>query len=429
MSRLDDLVRSNPVPGWRGLAWIVILLLASAAAWAHFARLEEVATAFAKVVPQGQVKVIQHLEGGILRQIDVVEGQKVEAGDVLAALNLGATAMSGEELLVQIDGLTLRRSRLQAETASADVAFPTEIEKRRPVLARSERTTFDSRRRQLASAIEVLGRQRRQRELEVRELEAKRAAVRANLGLTRQRLVMSRGLMENKLVSRMEHLELKSEVISLEGKLAELKPAIPKVRAGIAEAAERMRQATLAFKRMASEELGQTELVLARIREQLVRASDQAKRTIIRSPIAGVVKNLRYHTIGGVVGADDPIMEIVPSEETLVIEAKLDPVDVGYVAVGQSATVKISTYDYIRYGGLDGRVTTIAPDANNDSTGRYYYKVIVRTDRAYLGDRPGAYPIIPGMLATVDIHTGDRSVLDFLFTPVLKLRHEAFRER
>jgi adhesin transport system membrane fusion protein len=190
-----------------------------------------------------------------------------------------------------------------------------------------------------------------------------------------------------------------------------------------------MDQTTLAFKRVAAEELGDTEVALARGREQFARASEQALRTVIRSPIAGIVKNLRYHTIGGIVGPGDPIMEIVPSDERLVIEAKLDPVDIGYVTVGQPAVVKISTYDYIRYGGLDGRVTKVAADADNDSSGRHYYKVIVRTDRAHLGDRPGEYPIIPGMQATIDVRTGDRSVLDYLVTPVLKLRHEAFRER
>lgn len=429
MSRLDDLVRTNPVPGWGGLASIVVVLLTAAVVWAYYARMEEFATAPGEVVPQGQVKVIQHLEGGILNRIDVAEGQKVAAGEVLAALDLGATALNRDELQVQIDGLTLKRGRLQAEAAGKAIALPGEVAERRPQLARSEQETYDSRRRQLASALEILRRQRRQRELEVRELEAKRGAVRDSLKLARQRLEMSLGLLENKLVSKMEHLELEAEVKGLEGDLAQLKPAIPRIRAAIGEVAERMRQTTLAFERVAAEELGDTELALARGREQLIRASDQERRTVIRSPIAGIVKNLRYHTIGGVVGPGDPIMEIVPSDETLVIEAKLDPVDIGYVAVGQTAVVKISTYDYIRYGGLDGRVTTVAADANNDSSGRHYYKVIVRTDRAYLGDRPGEYPIIPGMQATVDILTGDRSVLDYLVTPVLKLRHEAFKER
>jgi len=429
MSRLDDLVRSNPVPGWRGLVWIVVALLISAVAWANCARLDEVATAPGEVVPRGQVKVVQHLEGGILRRIDVEEGQMVAAGDVLAVLDLGATALNRDELRVQLDASELRRSRLQAEAAGTAIALPAEVARRRPRLARSERETYDSRQRQLASALEVLRRQRRQRELEVRELEAKRGAVRNSLELARQRLEISLGLLRDKLVSRMEHLALEAEVKALEGDLAQLVPAIPRIRAAIGEMAERMDQTTLAFKRVAAEELGDTEVALARGREQFARASEQALRTVIRSPIAGIVKNLRYHTIGGIVGPGDPIMEIVPSDETLVIEAKLDPVDIGYVTVGQPAVVKISTYDYIRYGGLDGRVTKVAADADNDSSGRHYYKVIVRTDRAHLGDRPGEYPIIPGMQATIDIRTGDRSVLDYLVTPVLKLRHEAFRER
>jgi adhesin transport system membrane fusion protein len=224
MSRLDDLVCSNPVPGWRGLAWIVVALLISAVAWAYQARMEEFATAPGEVVPRGQVKVVQHLEGGILRRIDVEEGQMVAAGDVLAVLDLGATALNRDELRVQLDASELRRSRLQAEAAGTAIALPAEVARRRPRLARSERETYDSRQRQLASALEVLRRQRRQRELEVRELEAKRGAVRNSLELARQRLEISLGLLRGKLVSRMEHLALEAEVKALEGDLAQLAP-------------------------------------------------------------------------------------------------------------------------------------------------------------------------------------------------------------
>ena len=159
------------------------------------------------------------------------------------------------------------------------------------------------------------------------------------------------------------------------------------------------------------------------------QADSQELRTEIRSPINGVVKNLGFNTIGGVVKPGDPIMEIVPTGDSLVIEAKLRPVDSGYVQVGQKATAKISTYDYSRYGGLDGEVIQVAPDSSTEQDGTPFFRVIVKTDKTYLGDEPGNYPITPGMEATVDIHTGTKSVLDYLVRPVLKLKHEAFRER
>ena len=168
---------------------------------------------------------------------------------------------------------------------------------------------------------------------------------------------------------------------------------------------------------------------IARVNELLNRASDQERRAVIRSPIDGVVKNMRYHTIGGVVKPGEPIMEIVPISDRLVIEAQLNPVDRGYVQEGQRAVVKISTYDFVRYGSLDGVVARIGASTNTDPAGQPYYQVVVRTNKTYLGDQQGLLPITPGMQATVDIHTGTRSVLNYFIKPVLKLRNEAFRER
>jgi adhesin transport system membrane fusion protein len=375
------------------------------------------------------VKVIQHLEGGILSEIHVTDGQKVKIGDPLALLDLGATGLDRNQIVIQIDGLLLRRVRLSAEIAGTKPEFPANLTKRYPDLTDSELKSFQSRKRQLISALAVYSSQKRQRQLEMKELIARQKSIAANLMLSRERFVMSSDLLEKSLISRMEHLALKSEVQTLEGQIAQLVPAMPKMRAAVREVSERSRQVTLTFRRTAAEELGETELALTRNRELLTRAADQVKRTLVKSPINGVVKNLRFHTIGGVVGAGDPIMEIVPSGESLVIEARLDPTDIGYVEVGQKATVKLSTYDYIRYGGLEGKVETVAADTSVDPNGIYFYKVVVRTEKAYLGDVHGSLPINPGMQATVDIHTGDKSVIDYLITPVLKLKHEAFRER
>ena len=161
----------------------------------------------------------------------------------------------------------------------------------------------------------------------------------------------------------------------------------------------------------------------------MVAATAQAKRTRITSPIDGIVKNLRYHTIGGVVRPGEPIMEIVPTHERLVVEAKLNPIDRGHVVEGQRVVVKVKSYDFVRYGGLEGKVTHIATDANSDPDGQPYFRLLAETDRAYLGEEVGSLRIIAGMRASVDIHTGSKSVIKYLLKPVLKLKHEAFRER
>ena len=159
------------------------------------------------------------------------------------------------------------------------------------------------------------------------------------------------------------------------------------------------------------------------------QASRQADRTIITSPIDGIIKKLNVNTLGGVVQPGEIIMEIVPSGQALLIEAKLDPKERGFIEEGLTALVKVSTYDFVRYGGLDGTVTQIAPDATVDDKGNSFYKVVVETDKNYLGSSESEFPILPGMVASVDIKTGTRSVAEFIVRPVLKLRSEGFRER
>jgi len=204
---------------------------------------------------------------------------------------------------------------------------------------------------------------------------------------------------------------------------------VPRARAAVNESKQRMRESKIRFNREAREELGETEQEIARVKELLTLATEQGTRAEIKSPIDGVVKNLRYNTIGGVIRPGEPILEIVPTGENLVIESRLSPIDRGYVNEGQAAMVKISTYDFARYGGLEGTVIQLAPDTTIDENGQPYFRVIVQTDKNYLGAAEGILPIVPGMQATVDIHTGKKTVMDYLIRPVLKLRHEAFRER
>jgi len=429
-SRLDDLLASSRRPAFRTLAWLVMAVIAGFFGWAFVAQLDEVSTAGGEVIPIAKVKVVQHLEGGIIERLDVSEGTGVKQGEVLVQLALGGARASREELRVQLDSLLLTRARLKAEIADSALTFPPDVAKRRPELVLAEQATFDARKAEMRGKLGVAVQQVTQRELEIKELEARQRGVRANLRLGRERLRLSAELLESRLTPRMEHLEIQREIESLTGESKVLEQAVPRARAALAESKSHLDEVVEGFRRRAVEELSRTELQIARVREGLTEASDRVRRTEIRSPIDGIVKNMRFNTIGGVVRPGEPIMEIVPIGDELVIEARLSPVDRGYVRVGQKAVVKISTYDFVRYGGLDGVVERIAADTNTDqATGQPYYEVIVRTQKTYLGEQAGELPITPGMQATVDIHTGTRSVLNYLIKPVLKLRNEAFRER
>ncbi|NKB45105.1 MAG: HlyD family type I secretion periplasmic adaptor subunit [Alphaproteobacteria bacterium] len=243
------------------------------------------------------------------------------------------------------------------------------------------------------------------------------------------RPTMSADLLKDKLQSPMDHLQIESEVESFEGEIAALTEALPRAQAAMDEALERVQELDLRFAREAREQLGETEMGIARTRELLATADDQQTRTTIRSPIVGVVKNMRYTTIGGVVRPGEPILDIVPSEDTLVVEARLNPMDRGFVQEGQEATIKIDTYDFVRYGGIEGEVISVAPDSTVPDNAPPYFKVVIKTAQPWLGDQEDGFLISPGMGATVDIHTGTKSVMDYLIKPVLKLKHEAFRER
>jgi adhesin transport system membrane fusion protein len=428
-SPIDRILADHPVPSLRVPAWICGVFLTIGLVWAWQAQLDEVAIARGEVIPQGRVKVVQHLEGGIVQSIAVQEGSKVVAGDLLLTLELSPTAINREELQIRLDAFVLNRSRLEAEANGGAPQFPAAEAGRRPELVRTERESYDARRREFQAALAGIQEQARQRELLLQELEATKVSKINDLRLARERLRLGASLLSGNLIPRIEYIQMQRDVEKLDGEHAVLLQQIPRAEAAISEMRERLREEQIKFQRQAFEELGRVEAQLQRTRELLADAVGQRVRTEIRSPSDGIVKNIRYTTVGGVVRPGDPIMEVVPADDRLVVEAKLSPVDRGYVREGQRAIVKVTAYEFVRYGGLEGKVALIAADTTTENNGTVYFRVVVETDRSHLGERAGDYPVVAGMQATVDIQTGARSVIDYLVRPVLKLRHEAFRER
>ena len=429
--RLYRLANSYPLPTWRPMARAVMTLTAIFIVWAMVAQLDEVAIADGEVVPEGKVKVIQHLEGGTIREIHVAEGDEVKEGAPLMLIELPVSSLNRDELQVRLDGYILQRARLQAELTGKPVTFPAEEATRQPALVESERRSFEARRQAFKATLSVVQDQVLQKGLEVQEYETKQRALTTSLRLSQERFAMSKDLLKSGLSSRMDHVQMESQMEDLKGQLESISASIPRARAAQQEARSRMEEEQAKFQRTAQGEMSEAELNIARTKELLAQATDQQSRTLITSPIDGIIKNMRSNTIGGVIKPGDPIMEIVPLHERLQIDARLNPMDRGYVQVGQRATVKISAYDYTTYGGLEGNVIMVAPDTTVPQTqnAQPYYRVVVQTDRAYIGDESAKRLISPGMQASVEIHTGTRSVIEFLVKPVLKLRHEAFRER
>ena len=313
-SKLDNLLDDYKIPGWHLVAWPVMILMASLFVWANFAKLEEVTVAEGVVVPMGDVKIIQHLEGGIVKQIQVSDGSRVSMGAPLILLDLATSGVNREELQVRLDGEFLLKARLAAEAQGKKVPdFPKDVAKRRPEQVLAQSQNFKARQRQLASMINVLSQAMTQRQQEVKELQARHKAINNNLKLAKERLRLSTSLLADGLTAKIEHLQLKAEVEGMDGDAQSLISSISRAKSAISEAQARIDEERDRFRSDARQELGRTEQSIGRVQELLVSATEQGARAMIRSPINGIVQNLKYNTIGGVVRPGEPIMEIVPT--------------------------------------------------------------------------------------------------------------------
>jgi adhesin transport system membrane fusion protein len=397
-------------------------------AWSFIGQVEQVVTAPGKVIPHDKVKIIQHLEGGIVKQVVARENSIVKAGDALVEIDLATSGINRSEMVARMATMQFSKTRLEAESQGKSLRFPAVLAKEFPDVAEAELSTYKNRHAELSGALEALSGQSSQGRQRVTELQAKLASLNANLLLARQELAVSEDLVKDKLTSQLEHFQRKSAVERLKGEVAMTQQAIPGAQAGQTESNGRRREEEAKFRRRAADELGELERKLASLQQELGRANAQESRSVIRSPIDGVVRNVRYQSMGNVVKPGEPIMEIVPLGEELVIEVNLNPADRGYVTLNQPALVKVSAYDYFRYGGLEGRVTAIAADTDTGKDEEHFYRVTISTTKSWLGDDPGQFPISTGMVGEVDIHAHSQSIFWLLIKPVLKLKHEAFRK-
>lgn len=428
MSQLDDLVRHEGEPTWRRRDRRLVALLLLILVWMLIGHVDQVVTAPGKVIPFDKVKVIQHFEGGIVKSMMVRENTQVKAGDPLLELDLATGGINKSEMSARMAAMEFERIRLEAEASGHAPVFPDKQEKVHPAIAAAERATYAARHQELAGSLDALASNITQSRQRVAEMQEKLTSLEANLKLAKQELAISEDLVRDKLTSSLDHFQRKAAVERLLGEVAMTRQALPGARAALEESAARRREEEGRFRRRAADEMSELQRKIASLREELGRASDQEKRSVIRSPIDGVVKNVRIQAAGNVVKAGEPILEVVPLKEELVIEVKLSPTDRGYVNKGQFALVKVSAYDFYRYGGLEGKVTGIGADTDIGQKDEQFYRVTVQTDKSHLGTNAADMPISPGMLGEVDIHVGSRSIFWILIKPVLKLRQEAFRE-
>lgn len=409
--------------------WAIALLLLSALLWAYFAVLDEVTTGIGKAIPSSKVQTIQNLEGGIVAEIFVREGQVVERGAPL--LRLDDTRFLSNMSESEADRLALiaRVERLSAEGEGRALQLPREITEVAPGLAADEEALYFSRQQALAGEVSILNEQRSQKTQELAEFRAKADQYRSSLGLIQRELNMSEPLVASGAISEVEVLRLRRSAVDTRGALTATNLAIPRAQASIQEVERKIEEVQLRFRTQALKELNEARTALSKITASSRAIEDRVSRTSVTSPVRGIVKQLNVNTIGGVVQPGSNLLEIVPLEDSLLIEARIRPQDVAFLHPGQEAMVKFTAYDYTIYGGLKARLELISADTISDEEGRSFYLIQLRTDRSHLGSDAKPLLIIPGMVASVDIITGQKSVLDYLLKPVLKARAEALRER
>ncbi|RMR54470.1 HlyD family type I secretion periplasmic adaptor subunit [Pseudomonas cichorii] len=429
MNERNSALQQDSSDAQRLTVWVATALILSALIWAHYAVLQEVTTGEGKAIPSSKVQVIQNLEGGIVTEIFVREGQVVNKGDTL--LRLDDTRFLSNRGESEVDRLTLTAQveRLAAEAEGRPLLLPQELLDKAPQVAADERALYESRQRRLDGEQRTLNEQLRQKTQELAEFRSRQEQFRNSLALVQQELDMSIPLVGSGAVSPVEILRLKRNAVEMRGSMNANTLAIPRAEAAINETRSRIQESELTFRSEASRELNEKRADLAKISANRIAIDDRMTRTTVTSPVRGIVKTLKINTIGGVVQPGSDLLEIVPLEDNLLIEARVRPQDVAFLHPGQKAMVKFSAYDYTIYGGLPARLEMIGADTVTDDKGNSFYLIQVRTDRNHLGGDDRPLLIIPGMVATVDIITGEKSVMDYLLKPVLKGGSEALRER
>lgn len=426
---IRDVLRTRPPRGATNVIRIGLLLFFCGTVWAYFATLEEVTRGEGRVIPSRQIQVVQAPEKGIVKELLVQEGDIVNEGQTLARINDIDFASRLGEIRQKRWSLLARIARLQAETERSELQFTEQLSNAVPILVTEERNVFNTKMRRLDSEIALLKTQRTQREQEFLELKAQETKLNNVLDLMKRELEINERLYNRKVLPEIEFLRQKRQVNDTEGELEITKASLLRTEAAKREAEERLTSAETTFVAEAQQELATVQGELAVIDETLRAAVDRVRRTDLLSPVNGVINTLHVTTIGAVVQPGGDIIEIVPLEDTLLIETQIRPQDVAFLRPGQKAQVKITAYDFSIYGGLEGTLERISADTTEDEKGNRFFRVIIRTTKNYLGSDTNPLPIIPGMVASVDILTGKKSVLDYILKPIKKVRDEALRER
>ena len=402
------------------------IAFAFALMWSAVSRVDEVTRGEGKVIPSRQLQVLQSLDGGVVSEILVREGEVVQPDQILLRIDQTRFASSVRESRVQYTALVAKAARLKALAEGTEFKVPDDVAKEDPQTVEEERRLYESRRNELETTTSIARQQLTQRQQELVEVRAKYEQAARAYEISAKELAVTKPLIASGAVSEVELLRLERDVGRFRGERDMAAAQSQRIQASISEANHKLEEVGIAFRNESGKELADTMPKLNSVAESGVGLSDKITRSVLRSPVKGTVKRLLINTVGGVVQPGKDVVEVVPLEDNLLLEARVQPRDIAFLRPGQKAVVKFTAYDFSIYGGLEGKLEHIAADSVIDEKGNAFYTVRVRTNQSTLGNN---LPVIPGMVAEVDIITGEKSVLSYLLKPVLRAKARAFTER
>ncbi|MDH5785380.1 MAG: HlyD family type I secretion periplasmic adaptor subunit [Chromatiales bacterium] len=382
-----------------------------------------------KVIPSQQIQHIQSLEGGIVSEILVKEGEQVMVNAPLMRISDITFSSSFEENRQRYLMLNAKIARLRAESGESDFVDNSEVLEQKPELMSAERSLYETHKRQFEQGQQILEEQVLQAESELTELEARKKQLGRSVDLIQQEIDIKKPLVKKQLVSEVEYLQLKRQASELDGELEGVSLAIPRLNSRISEARRKLEESKLNFQNDAKLELSEALGEVAQLTETQMALSDRVRRTLLRSPVSGTVKRIYNNTIGGVIRPGSDVVEVVPNEDALLVEARIKPSDIANISVGQKARVIFSAYDFAIYGSLSGVVHFISADTITNERDETYYVVRILPERDYLGSAINSLPIKVGMTTQVDVLTGKRTILRYLLKPITRGLHNAMQEQ
>lgn len=413
--------------GSRLLLWTSLLVVLVLLVWASLGYIDEVVRGQGKVVPSRQIQVVQSLDGGLVEEILVRPGEMVEIGQVLLRIDPTRYSASLGENKAESLSLQAKAARLEALATGQPFQVSDELIRAAPEAVEMERRTWESRTQELNTTVNIARDQLGQRQSELRATQAQRDQASVSCRLTNDELKVTRPLLTSGAVSEVDLLRLQREVARFCGEAQAASAQMGRINAAISEAERKIRESELTIRNQASSELSETRTKLSMLDQGQRALADRVKLAEVRSPVRGTINNLLVNTVGGVVQPGKDILDIVPSDDTLLLEVQVNPRDIGFLHFGQKAEVKFTAYDFAIYGGLTGKLEQIGANTMTDERGNTFYIVKVRTERAHVGD--DSRPVIPGMQAEVHILTGQRTLMQYLLKPILRAKSNALVER